>query len=442
MVKQAGIQSIFSPLAIVFLAGCSIFPYTQTIPPNLHTSTKSPEYTQVQTLPVGTTISPLTTKTPSYTTKPTITHTSTPTGTSTMTSTPTYESVDFHKGPYLIYTGSNTEMKICWQSEGGNSYLVEWGTDETYQNGKADVLPAEENTDLYSYVISDLQPGTKYLYRISTNQQASGGSFFSAPPQDSDILKFVVYGDTQKNTGIHDGIASQIIQLSREDPVYQSIVIIPGDLVTYGDMPEVWDSELFDPQYRNIRAEFANIAVIPAIGNHEGGGLLYKTYFSFPFVSSRYWSFDYGPAHFVMLDQYVPYLEGTKQFRWMEEDLSNTVKKWIFVVFHEPGYSAGGGFSDIEEIKKQMQPVFENYGVTAVFSGHNHYYARAEVRGILHFTVGTGGGDGYAPRSNHKKVVKAFQANGFLKIEIQEDTLNGWFVDKNNNILDQFIVQK
>jgi hypothetical protein len=112
------------------------------------------------------------------------------------------------------------------------------------------------------------------------------------------------------------------------------------------------------------------------------------------------------------------------------------------VVFHEPGYSAGGGYTDSADVKKFIQPILENYGVAAVFSGHNHYYARVVVNGITYFTVGTGGGESYAPSSHHKNVKKTYQGLGSLRIEIQGNTLNGWFIDVDNRMQDHFSIEK
>ena len=77
---------------------------------------------------------------------------------------------------------------------------------------------------------------------------------------------------------------------------------------------------------------------------------------------------------------------------------------WKLLVFHHPAYTAG-----TERNNTRMQWPFQQWGATAVFSGHDHMYERFarqdasgaadSSRGIREFVVGTGGGDLYATAS-------------------------------------------
>jgi len=72
------------------------------------------------------------------------------------------------KNPYLIYTGSNTAMKVMWQMTATNTCTLEWGTQEgIYTLGKVTTTENSSSTNqhIHSYTISGLQPGTKYYYR-------------------------------------------------------------------------------------------------------------------------------------------------------------------------------------------------------------------------------------------------------------------------------------
>ena len=112
-----------------------------------------------------------------------------------------------------------------------------------------------------------------------------------------------------------------------------------------------------------------------------------QKYWPYPYVDNFYWSFDYGPSHIVVVDQYAPYTSNSPQYKWLENDLSGTDKQWIFIVFHEPSWSAGNHENN-NEVQTYIQPLCEQYGVDIVFAGHNHYYARAEVNRVQHVTTG------------------------------------------------------
>jgi hypothetical protein len=211
-----------------------------------------------------------------------------------------------------------------------------------------------------------------------------------------------------------------------------------GDQVASGDSESSWTNELYAPGLKNIREEMASLAVLPVMGNHEGSGTLFKRYFPLPFVASRYWSFDYGPAHVVMLDQFTAYNAGSAQFNWMKADLAATNKKWKIVVLHMPGWTANGGHSNDVTVQNDLEPIFEQYQVALVLGGHNHYYARASVKGIMHLTVGTGGAPQYSPASGQPDIISTYKGSGFAKFEINGSTMTGWFVSGNGTVRDTF----
>jgi hypothetical protein len=378
---------------------------------------------------------------PSPTPSPTVTPAPSNTPAPTLAPTVDFLELTLPKGPTLIYTGSNTAMRVFWQWGETSTFKIEWGTDESYSSGNADVGEYDVDNHLYAFDFHDLQPGSRYLYRISLNLSAVTGSFTAAPAADTRTLKFISYGDTRTNPDQHDAVAKQIVHLFQGDPAYQTFNLFVGDFVTSGDLEESWQNEFFNPAWKYIREEVANLAFLPVMGNHEGGGQLYTRYFPLPFVRARYTSFDYGPAHIALVDQYVPYGPGSNQLAWLETDLAASSKPWKFVVLHEPGWSAGGGHDNNVEVQV-LQPLFERTGVAIVFGGHNHYYARAEVNGVIHLTAGTGGAPLYSPVESMPHIAVAIANLGYTRFEINGDILTGQFVGLDGSILDQFTISK
>ena len=124
-----------------------------------------------------------------------------------------------------------------------------------------------------------------------------------------------------------------------------------------------------------------------------------------------------------MIDQYTSYGPGSAQLQWITSDLSASTKPWKFVVLHEPGWSAGGNHPNNTQVQTDMQPLCLQYGVSIVFGGHNHYYARAVVNGIEHLTIGGGGAPLYTPDPSYPYVVASARAYHYCKIAISGGTL-------------------
>ncbi len=339
------------------------------------------------------------------------------------------------KTPYLIYTGDEKEMQILWQLNSTDTCTIEWGTDTLYTLGSTQTYEYG-NDHQHSYTITNLVPITKYYYRITVNQEVHAGTFRSAPDTNATAIKFFAYGDTRTYPYHHGQLAIQIMATFNDDADFQSFIISVGDLVNNGDSESGWDNEFFNPSYPNILEMIANLPYQSCMGNHEEAGVLFQKYFPYPFVEGRYWSFDYGPAHFVVVDQYTNYDPGSTQFTWIENDLASTTKSWKFIYLHEPGWSAGGGHSNNSDVQNYIQPLCEQYDVSIVFGGHNHYYARAVKNGIQHITTGGGGAPLHQPNNNYGNIVTTSMSHHFCKIEIEGDSLNFKAVKTDGTVID------
>jgi hypothetical protein len=280
----------------------------------------------------------------------------------------------------------------------------------------------------------------QYFYRVSVNGEAYTGSFLSAPAENASEISFFAYGDTRTYPADHNDVASAMVSTYLSDPEYQTLVLCVGDLISDGDIEYDWDAEFFSPFYGGIQAMLANLPYQSAMGNHEGTGRLFEDYFPYPFVAGRYWSFDYGPAHFAIVDQYTPYNSGSAQHTWLDNDLAATDRPWKFVCLHEPGWSAGGHSNSVY-VQNYIQPLLETHDVSILFAGHNHYYARAIKNGVQHVTTGGGGAPLYTPDPEYPNVVAAERAHHFCEVEIDGPSLSFRAVTPAGAVIDSFVVE-
>lgn len=144
----------------------------------------------------------------------------------------------------------------------------------------------------------------------------------------------------------------------------------------------------------------------PSIGNHEGVGEGYYTYFGSAAGPRErgYYSFDIGAWHVIALNsnsecRIVACDSTSAQFAWLREDLAAHPSLCTLAYWHHPRFSSGRHQSN-----KFMNTIWEELyasGVDLVLSGHDHDYERFapldadgqvdETRGIRSFIVGTGG---------------------------------------------------
>ena len=350
---------------------------------------------------------------------------------------------NIRKGPYLIFPGVNTQMTVLWQVDATTSSCnIAWGTDTGYSLGNTNTT--QYGTDhQHKYTITGLTPGVKYYYRVTICGVPYTGSFTAAPAASATDLKFFMYGDTRTNGVSQNSILSQVVSTYNSDPAYQTLLLHAGDWVS-ADGETNWTSEWYNYTWTNIVNVGASVPIMGTIGNHEGSGScpVFDKYRPFPFVAApaEYFSFDYGPVHVAVVDQYVAYNPGSAQNNWLVADLSASTKPWKIIVLHQPGWHAAGGHDNDTNVQNYIQPLCLTYGVQIVLGGHVHYYSRAVVSGVQHVTNGGGGAPFYTPVAGQPYVVTYSRSLAMSKVVISGNTLTCTTVNQSGSVLDNFVL--
>jgi len=353
--------------------------------------------------------------------------------------------VNMRKGPYLIYPGINTQMTVLWQVDVNAGCSLAWGTDTSYSTGST--VTAEYGTDhQHKYNITGLTPGTHYYYRVTGGSNNWTGNFYAAPAADANNVKFFMYGDTRTNGGWNNSICARMIATYTVDPAYQTMVLHAGDWVN-ADAETNWTAEWYNYSWTSLMTAPANMPFMGTIGNHEGSGNcpIFEKYRPFPFAAAPadYFSFDYGPVHVAVVDQYTNYAVGSAQYNWLVNDVNTSTKPWKIIVLHEPGWSAygSGAHGNNGTVQSTIQPLCLTYGVSIVLAGHNHFYSRAVVPStppnVQHITSGAGGAPYYGVDNSRPYVVTS-TANTleFVKVDIQGNTLTFTAVSDGGTVID------
>ena len=327
------------------------------------------------------------------------------------------------KGPYLIYPGDPSQMTVLWQADGPPaSSTIEWGLSPDC--GSVPVaVPGYGSDYQYSYTIQGLVPGATYYYCITVDGAPSLGTFHAAPLPSAGALSFYVYGDSRTYPSIQNTVLGRLMADMEADPQSrQGLVLHTGDLVGSGLLESYWTLEDFPRDQPDMLRFQANMVKMPVRGNHEVDGVLFRKYYPAAYQNAPlcYYSFDWGPCHFTMVDDQADRSYGSAQYAWLSADVSGTPSPWKFVLWHMPAYGGGGHPNDTTN-QGLTTDVLAPSGVGMIFAGHNHQYARAEVTdaGLLvrHITSGGGGAPLYACETM-PGLVSCSKSYGFVRVDI------------------------
>lgn len=272
-------------------------------------------------------------------------------------------------------------------------------------------------------LLADLAPASLYTYRVVRTDGLSGDySFRTAPADSAQPFTFLVCGDTQG----FSGYSRVLSEMSREDAAFW---LNPGDLVG------AWTTERWTRFLRISREVLARMPFHPALGNHDVDDGSIQRLFDVPGPS--WYSFDQGPLHVIALDTCKDYSPGSAQYDWLARDLAESqAQPWRLAFFHHPPYSPTKADNTMA-VRDFLSPLFEQYGVRIVFSGHSHVYDRYYVDGV-HYVV-TGGGGGW-PYSLETSSYNA--PYHFLRVSVSIERLDVECVKPGGCTIDRFSVSR
>jgi hypothetical protein len=345
----------------------------------------------------------------------------------------------------IIWGSTNTTAKWTVQSKVGDG---EWGAPVEVPQPTRISVQGVDPFSMFHCVVPGGVPddGHKWAYRVMQD----GKLVFEAPGTplhaNGDAFRFDVIGDTASGTLGQKAVASALWQLSKPE-----MLLIAGDIVyMHGRLSEYLASYFPIFNADTVSANGVPMArstiFVAAPGNHDTArgaigessdlnlfpdGLAYYDIFRQPldgpklaltgpntprlrggvsevdafmraadenFPRMGNFSYDYGNAHFTILDAnlYMNWKDPTLR-KWLDDDLKQASKAtWKFVMFHQPPFS-----SDLHHYKEQQMrlvaDVFQQNHVDVVFSGHVHNYQRTRP---IKFTISKEPDDSAIPDSH------------------------------------------
>ena len=247
------------------------------------------------------------------------------------------------------------------------------------------------------------------------------------PPQS-----IVIYGDTRTNHIPHRKVVDAIMKTK------PSVVFHTGDLVEDGLSPDHWGI------FNGIASRLIKTAEFyPALGNHENDSQLFFENFDLP-NNERWYSVEVIGIHFIVLDSNFDITKGSEQYEWLENDLRNISEgmRFVIAILHHPPFSTGPHAEDEKGLRKTIVPLFDQYGVDMVFSGHSHAYERSLYNDTHYIVTGGGGAPLYdqVRASPHSQIF--IKAHHFCRLTVRDNLLTLCVIDVDLNLIDIVTVDR
>jgi hypothetical protein len=242
--------------------------------------------------------------------------------------------------------------------------------------------------------VCGVEPGRTYHYQVGgAGVWSPVHTTTTAPaPGSDDPVTIGFVGDSRDALG-----RSQL-------PVFRAIagryaaaavptVLFSGDMVLVGTDQSMWD-------VWSSASEAAAPSVFFALapGNHENEQIRFFAHAVMPGAptanAERYSSFDHGPVHVVMIDDYAgivspaadPAGNRDELLAWLDADLAKAngnraTVPWIVTFHHHPVYSDTTNASrakETERVREALLALYDRHRVDLDLAGHDHFYERFE----------------------------------------------------------------
>jgi len=255
-------------------------------------------------------------------------------------------------------------------------------------------------------------------------------------PNASDSLKFAVLGDFGTGSREQYQTADQMFKVHGKFPF--ELVITVGDNIYGGERPQDLKRKFEEP-YKSLLD--AGVKFYASLGNHDARDQ--SRYKLFNMDGKTYYTFKAPKqdVRFFALESDYP---TPAQMQWLEKELDASGERWKIPYFHHPLYASGKHGSN-EELRKVLEPMFVKYGVTVVFTGHEHFYERIKPQqGIVNFVTGSGGQlrRGDIDRRTGLTAVGFDTDRVFMAIEIDGDRLVFNAISRVGEIIDSGIIER
>jgi len=354
------------------------------------------------------------------------------------------------RGP-MLQGGTTTSIFVLAEctAKASSPMTVNYGPTTAYGKSASTLSVANSSASPVTYVhrikLTGLQPNTLYHYQLTGQGTTSPDYTFWTLVNAGTRFRFAWSADFRNSSdiGVHGQIATQIRTL-HNSPTPPLFDMTGGDYAsdnTYASWTNQWlvASELELEKW---------MCTYLSPGNHDGWatGSNMRGYDQPPDSSgtSGYYGFDCGDMHVTVGNYETTYTSGSAQWKWIQQDLTNSLKPWKVVVFHAPAYTWGGSgaHSGDATFQSMTTSVLEPNGVKVVLAGHNHFYQHNRVNGIRHLTIGGAGAPLYAVSSNATYTVRTTSDNCYLIGDVTPTNLHMAVYNNVGTVLDTIDLYK
>ena len=358
--------------------------------------------------------------------------------------------INYEIPPRVMFVGSTQEI-IAFETSVMTRAQISYGENYPLENK---IISADAQQE-HQFILDKLQPDKKYQYQIKLLNNnycdESFSSFFYTYDAADNKFSFVVFGDSAP-----EDKSSTAEILKKLSP--QILASNPNFIITVGDNAYVYDADDLKEIKKSwliffnaARELIQSIPMFATAGNHDETDqeTAYKYYqkvwlnpkieeASMSRLDELAYKFQYGNSLFIILNSEELGKESQitgAQLEWLKKTLNNDQVKYKFIFSHKPFLNSSRS-SKIKNSDEFHQLFLENK-VTAVFTGHDHFFCDYQKDGIYYITTGGAAPKIYTGYCTGEEI----KTNHFLSINVDKDKITLTAINEFGNIVKEIKIK-
>lgn len=336
--------------------------------------------------------------------------------------------------PYLV-DATDTSVRVRFSSQSQVNNSVEWGVGSlTNSTAQTTVITTQLNPlfqeALIEVALTGLSPQTVYMYRVVRNGTPDTTYTFTTAVTPGSAFSFAAYGDNRTGVGGVNGGGAHADHLAVANAIAGEVPDFVINTADYMDADNLLGVEVFQPWVEFFQQEVNLLPLAPtynARGNHDDASSNWTKLFGLPSdPGDAYRSFDYGNAHFVVVNANIAVNVGSPQYNWVVADLAAHEGQGPLFVFHHQGAFSNGVHGGNSGVHDNLAPQYQKYGVDVVFQGHDHVYTRYQpINGVNYIVTGGGGAPTYPVNYQNQAPIAVTQSTlNYVLVNVSGDTIS------------------
>lgn len=289
-----------------------------------------------------------------------------------------------------MYGDGKSARGFCWYTLENSSSDIEILKKDDFSGSFDNAAHHKGSTSKFrnQYVhkvnVGGLAPGTEYVYRVGDASKNMWSEQCSFVTDDGDgKFAFVSIADVQASSDENFAHAALTLKGAFDIEPEAEFFVNLGDYVNDNTNSE-WDW-----YFKNFAFAHNTLTHVPVAGNHDGNITnkfntnCFKNMFNADesdnqSIEGVYYSFDYGSAHFAVLNTNDMYPISQAQRNWLVNDMKTSAAKWKILLMHRPIYAAGKNINkpDTLVMRDILIPLIDKLDIDMVYAGHDHMYLR------------------------------------------------------------------